>query len=179
MLSILERAGQLLVLKRRASENHKVGGGRVRVSKGDCGVEDVSGRVQGASAFKVAALGSHSSPSPSSQNHACFSLCASCISAFLPRISSRVISFPSPSTPRPLVSLRKEVVFSCIGYETCLSCDNVGIFFLRNFSWIPWMWIYIYIFIERLDRKYRVDRIWMRLVKFERITKEDEMDNHV
>lgn len=44
MLSILERAGQLLVLKRRASENHKVGGGRVRVSKGDCGVEDVSGR---------------------------------------------------------------------------------------------------------------------------------------
>lgn len=133
-------------------------------------VEDVSGRVQGASAFKVAALGSHSSP-PSSQNHACFSLCASCISAFLPRISSRVISFPFPRPLRPLVSLRKEVVFSCIRYETCLSCDNVGIFFLRNFLDSVDMDIYIYIYrytlIERLDRKYRKDRIWMRLVKFE------------
>lgn len=118
--------------------------------------------VQGASAFKVAALGSHSSPPspPSSQNHACFSLCASCISAFLPRISSRVISFPLPSHSSPTrVSSQRGCIFLYWIWDLPLLRQRWNIFLSEFFLDSLDIFIYIYIctFIERLDRKYWIE----------------------
>jgi len=62
-----QMVGQLLVLRRRASENHKLGrsevtGGGLRAARGNGGVEEETSpiRVQDASAFKVVALARYS-----------------------------------------------------------------------------------------------------------------------